>query len=299
MTEREPGWDLYRTFLAVYRDGSLSVAARKLGLTQPTAGRQIAALESRLGSSLFTRSPRGLMPTEAARALAPHAEAMAVAAAALRRASSGEADATRGAVRVTAGQMVGRDVLPRILADFALRYPQVELELALSDHNLDLLRREADIAVRMMRPTQKALVARRIGEFSIGLFAHRRYVEAFGLPNSSDDFARHRLIGFDRDAHAVHSAGGSARHLRREQFGFRSDDATVQLAALRAGAGVGACYVSMARRDPDLVPVLERAFTFKREMWLAMHEDAKTTRRVRLLFDHLAEGLKAYLKDDG
>src|SRR5262249_40118976 len=132
----------------------------------------------------------------------------------------------------------------------------------------------------------------------IGLYAHRRYVATFGLPNSSEDFAHHRLIGFDRDAHAVHSAGGAARHLRRGQFGFRSDDATVQLAALRAGAGIGACYVSMARRDPDLVPVLQRAFTFKREMWLAIHEDAKATRRIRLLFDHLADGLKAYLKEE-
>ena len=298
MTLREPGWELYRTFLAVLQHGSLSVAARKLGLTQPTAGRHIAALESHLGTNLFTRSPRGLLPTETAHALAPHAEAMAVSAAALRRASSGETDAERGAVRLTAGQIVGRDVLPPILAEFALRHPRIELELVLSDHNLDLLRRDADIAVRMARPTQKALVARRIGELRIGLFAHRRYVDAFGLPDSPEDFSRHRMIGFDRDAHAIHSAGGAARQLRREHFGFRSDDATVQLAAVRAGAGIGGCYVSMARRDPNLVPVLERAFSFKREMWLAMHEDAKATRRIRLLFDHLADGLKAYLKED-
>src|SRR5262245_1010053 len=103
MDQSGPGWDLYRTFLAVFRHGSLSVAARKIGLTQPTAGRHIAALEAQLGASLFTRSPRGLLPTEAAEELAPHAEAMATAAAALRRASSGGARAEQGAVRVTAG----------------------------------------------------------------------------------------------------------------------------------------------------------------------------------------------------
>jgi DNA-binding transcriptional LysR family regulator len=298
MVGSEPGWDLYRTFLAVLRHGSLSVAARDIGLTQPTAGRHIAALESQLGTSLFTRSPRGLLPTEAALALTPHAEAMAAAAAALHRASSAEGSAERGAVRVTTGHLMGVDVLPPLLADFARRYPQIELELALSDRNLDLLHREADIAVRMVRPTQKALIARRIGDVTIGLFAHRRYVEAFGVPESPQDLFRHRLIGFDRDAHAVHSAGGAARQLRREHFGFRTDDAAVQLAALRAGAGIGACLVSTARRDRNLVRVLERAFTFKREMWLAMHEDAKAIRRIRLLFDHLAEGLKAHLKDE-
>jgi DNA-binding transcriptional LysR family regulator len=297
MASSEPGWDLYRTFLAVLRHGSLSVAARDIGLTQPTAGRHIAALEAQLGASLFTRSPRGLLPTEASLALAPHAEAMAAAAAALHRASSAEGRAERGAVRVTTGHLMGVDVLPPILAQFALRYPQIELELALSDRNLDLLQREADIAVRMVRPTQKALIARRIGDVTIGLFAHRRYVEVFGVPKASQDLPQHRLIGFDRDAHAVHSAGGAARQLRREHFGFRTDDAAVQLGALRAGAGIGACLVSTARRDRDLVRVLEHAFTFKREMWLAMHEDAKAIRRVRLLFDHLAEGLKAYLKD--
>jgi len=299
MVSGEPGWDLYRTFLAVLRHGSLSVAARDIGLTQPTAGRHVAALEAQLRTSLFTRSPRGLLPTEAALALAPHAEAMAAAAAALHRASSAEGSAERGAVRVTTGHLMGVDVLPPILAEFARRYPQIELELALSDRNLDLLHREADIAVRMVRPTQKALVARRIGEVTIGLFAHRRYVEAFGIPKSSQDLARHRLIGFDRNAHPVHSAGGAARQLRREQFGFRTDDAAVQLAALRAGAGIGASLVATARRDRSLVRVLEHGFTFKREMWLAMHEDNKAIRRIRLLFDHLAEGLKGYLKDDG
>ena len=296
--DMEPGWDLYRTFIAVLEHGSLSVAARRIGLTQPTAGRHIAALESQLGASLFTRSPRGFQPTDTALALAPHAKAMAVAAAALSRAASGEADAARGAVRVTSGQFVGVEVLPPILAEFALRHPGIELELDLSNRNLDLLRREADIAVRMARPTQKALVARRIGDIKVGLFAHRRYVERYGLPRSPDEFPRHRLIGFDRDAHPVHSAGGAARQLRREHFGFRCDDAAVQLAALRTGTGIGACHVGMARRDPDLLPVLERTFLFKREMWLAMHEDAKATRRIRLLFDHLADGLKAYLRDE-
>src|SRR5215472_5496584 len=254
----EPGWDLYRTFLAVVRDGSFSAAARRLGLAQPTAGRHIEALEALLGASLFTRSPRGPVPTAAAR------------------------------------EIVGHEVLPTILAGFATRYPHVEIELALSNRNEDLLRRDADVAVRMARPSQKALVARRIGLVRLGLFAHRRYAEAFALPKTPEELAGHRWIGFDRDSSGFPPVDGM--QLRREQFGFRCDSGPAQLAAMRAGIGIAGCHVNIARRDPDLIRVLEKPFSFSREMWLLMHRDAKSTRRVRLLFDHLATGLGAYVR---
>ena len=296
MERLEPAWDLYRTFLAVVRRGSYSAAARELGLTQPTAGRHIDALEKTLGTSLFTRSHRGLIPTGVALAIVPHAEAMAAAAAALHRTSSAEADDERGTVRVTAGQLVGHEVLPAILSTFCSRYPKIEVELTVSDHNEDLLRREADVAVRMARPKQELLVARRIGMVEVGLFAHRQYAAAFGLPNRPEDLPGHRMIGFDREAHGVRSAGGVAGQLRREQFGFRCDSAAVQIAALRAGVGIGGYHVQLARRDPNLLRVLEKTFKFKREMWLAMHRDSRVTRRIRLLFEHLASELTAYVK---
>src|SRR5215813_12649037 len=153
MTVSEPDWSLYRTFLAVVREGSFSAAARSVGSTQPTIGRQIEALEDRLKSKLFTRSQRGLTPTVAALDLVPHAEAMAAAAAALNRASSGERTEERGTVRVTAAEFVGTEVLPAILSAFSRSHPQVVLELSLSNRNEDLLQRDADIAVRMARPT--------------------------------------------------------------------------------------------------------------------------------------------------
>ena len=187
-------------------------------------------------------------------------------------------------------------MLPPILAAFAWRYPRIELELALSNRNADLLRRDADIAVRMARPTQQSLVARRIGTVRLGLFAHRRYVEAFGLPKTPQELSRHRWIGFDRDAQAFRPRGRSVVQLRREQFGFRCDSGPAQLAALRAGIGIAGCHVNIARRDPDLVRVLDKSFAFDIEMWLAMHRDARATRRTRMLFDHLADGLDAYVK---
>src|SRR5207244_132151 len=161
-------------------------AAPRIGATEPTAGRHIEALEVAVGASLFTRSPRGLVPTAAARELVPHAEAMAAAAASLHRAASGEALGESGTVRVTASQLIGHEVLPPILAEFGWRHPRIALELSLSDRQEDMLRGDADIAVRMARPTQKSLVVRRIAGLKLGVFAHRRYAQAVGLPQAPE-----------------------------------------------------------------------------------------------------------------
>src|SRR5215467_572574 len=295
MPDIEPDWSLYRTFLAVVRAGSFSAAARLTGSTQPTIGRQIQSLEATLGLKLFTRSQRGLLPTPAARELVAHAESMAAAAAALHRASSGGASEQAGTVRLTAGEQVGLEVLPPILAEFARQHPSIELELSLSNRNEDLLRRDADIAVRMARPSQKALIARRVGIVKIGLFAHRSYVEAHGLPRAPSDFPQHRLIGFDRDMFILRTTGGAAASLRRKDFAVRTDSIAAQIAMLRAGLGVTACQVNVARRDPNLVPVLAKEMSFQREVWLVTHPDLKNVRRVRLLFDHLAQRLKQYV----
>jgi len=296
MIKREPGWDELRTFFEVVRDGSLSGAARKLGLTQPTVGRHVDALEDALGLTLFTRSPRGLAPTPAALALAPHGEAMAAAAAALSRSASSEGAVDRGVVRVTASEIVGCEVLPSILAAFRSEHPGVAIELAMTNRNEDLARGDADIAVRMVRPTQTGLVARRIGQTRIGLYAHRDYCVRFGEPRSLADLLSHCIIGFDRDNQSFRSAGELARSLSRENFGFRCDSDVAQLAALRAGVGVGGCQDGIARRTPELVPILPNAFKMTLDVWLVMHRGLRSTSRVRLLFDWLARGLSDYVK---
>lgn len=290
-------WDLYRTFLAAFREGSFSKAARVIGISQPTASRHIEALETAIGVRLFTRLPSGLAPTEAARELLPEAEAMAVAAGALQRASSGGKRDERGVVRLTAAELIGHEVLPDILSPFCQRYPGIGLELKLSNRNEDVLRGDADIAIRMVRPTQQALLARRIGIVRLGLFAHRSYVTTFGMPKTPADLRGHRLIGFDKDQFILRSADGGTPPPSRAQFGLRCDSASMQAATLRAGIGIGALHLNTARRDANLIRVLEKSFTFTREMWLVMHEDAKATRRIRLLFDHLAEGLTVYVKE--
>src|SRR5271163_4291254 len=296
MTKRGPNWDELRTFVEVARDGSLSGAARRLGLTQPTVGRHIDALEAALGLTLFTRSPRGLTPTPAALALEPHVEAMAAAAAALGRAASGEAAADRGAVRVTASDVIGCEVLPPILAAFHAEHPGIAIELALTNRTEDLARRDADIAVRMVRPTQSGLLARRIGVSRIGLYAHREYLARFGEPRSLADLPNHCVIGFDRDNRSFRADGDFAKRLTRDDFGFRCDNDLAQLAALRAGIGIGGCQENIARRMPELTPVLASEIAFTLEIWLVMHEDMKATPRVRSLFEHLAAGLTDFVR---
>jgi DNA-binding transcriptional LysR family regulator len=294
MAGTDPGWELYRSFLAVLRQGSLSAAARRLRLTQPTLGRHVHTLEDALGVALFTRSPGGLAPTAAALDLVPPAEAMEAAAQALVRAASGAADEARGAVRLTASEMMGGEVLPAMLARFRAAHPGIVLELALTNRTEDLLRRDADIAVRMARPRQEALVARRIGTVGIGLYAHRRYVAAYGTPRGIDELLQHQIIGFDRDTTSWNSVGGPAPSITRESFAFRCDSDLAQLAALRAGLGIGGCQHGIARRERQLMPVLPHELALSLEMWLAMHEDLRASRRVRLLFEHLARELGGY-----
>ncbi|MBE7210565.1 MAG: LysR family transcriptional regulator, partial [Gluconacetobacter diazotrophicus] len=190
----DPDWHLWRAFLAVSRGGSLSAAARQLRLTQPTLGRQIAALEQALGTPLFTRSTDGLRPTDRAAALLPHAEAMAAAAASLSRAAAGPDDAERGIVRLAASEAMGGAVLPRLLLGFRAAHPGIAIELSLSDRTEDLLRRDADLAVRNTPPTQNALLSRRVGEVSVRLFAREDYVRRHGLPATARDLAHHTLI---------------------------------------------------------------------------------------------------------
>lgn len=294
MAAATPGWELYRSFLAVLREGSLSGAARVLGLAQPTVGRHIAELEKALAVSLFTRSPRGLIATEGARELAPHAKAMAAAADALVRAASGEAGEARGTVRITASEIIGAEVLPPILADFREQHPAVAIELALSNRAEDLLRREADVAVRMVRPTQGALVARHIGRVALGLHAHERYLRTRGIPREFADLGRHAIIGFDRDPYSRRLSDQLGLRLTPDIFALRTDSDLAQLAAIRAGFGIGVCQLGIARRNSDLVRVLPDSFGFDLDVFVAMHEDLRASRRVRLMFDHLAASLKVY-----
>ena len=295
MVKNEPDWTLYRTFLAVLRDGSLSAAARTLGLTQPTVGRQVEALEQALGLALFTRSLHGLAPTEAATELRPHAEALEASSEALLRAASGRGQDWRGTVRVTASEIIGGEVLPAIIGKLQGAHPGLVIELVLSNRVEDLLRRDADIAVRMVRPTQGPLVARHIGQVRLGLFAHRDYLRRHGTPKKLDDLSGHRIIGYDRETAFTRDVRARGVPLNRDMFSLRTDNDLAALAAMRAACGIGVCQLPLAARKPALVHVLPEAFKFPLDIWIAMHGDLRGNRRCRLVFDALAAGLSDYL----
>ena len=297
MPQDDLSWDHWRSFLAVLESGSLSGAAGQLGLTQPTLGRHIEALETGLKTNLFVRSVRGLTPTDTALALKPQAEAMQSAAAALVRSASAPAEALSGTIRLTVSEFMGVHVIPGILTPFLDAHPDIAVELVLSDRSDDLSAREADIAVRMVAPKQDALVGLRIGSVRIGLYAHRTYVEKHGVPGSLTEAATgHRLIGFDTQMWVMEPLKESGLLLHREMFSLRTDQDAAQMALLRAGAGISGCHIPVARQMPDLVPVLHDQFGFDLEMWLVMHEDLRRIARMRALFDHLDQGLRSYLR---
>jgi DNA-binding transcriptional LysR family regulator len=287
-------WERQRAFLAVMREGSLSGAARVLKVAQPTVRRRIEDLEHDHGVALFTRAPGGLIPTAIAHELAAHAQAMSNAAHSFLRAASAEAGSAAGTVRITASEAVGVEVLPPLLAQLRQEHPGLVIELGLSNRSEDLLGRAADIAVRNFRPVQDALVAKRVGSIGLGLHAHRRYLDRHGAPARLQDLADFTLIGFEHATIGVRTLQAMGLTLRREDFAFRTDSDLGQLAAIRAGIGIGLCQVGIARRDPNLVHLLADEFAFPMDTWVVTHEDLRHVQRVRLVYDALVEGLTAY-----
>ncbi|MEP9358516.1 LysR family transcriptional regulator [Sphingomonas sp. KR3-1] len=286
-------WEQQRAFLAVLETGSLSGAARRLNLAQPTVRVRIEALEAALGTPLFTRSPGGLTPTERGRSLHEHARAMAYASDAFVRTASAAPEEIAGTVRVTASEVIAVEVLPRVFAALAREHPRLVIELSPSNRNEDVLRREADVAVRMVPPRQEALVARRIGAVPLGVHAHPSYLADRPAPTSVTDLTGHRVIGPERDSPILRTVQEAGFPIRLADLAFRSDSDHAQLAAIRAGIGIGICQVPIGMRDGlvRLLPDFELAL----ETWVVCHEDLRGLARVRTVFDALVAGLQAYL----
>jgi DNA-binding transcriptional LysR family regulator len=287
-------WERQRAFLAVMQEGSLSAAARALNVAQPTVRRRIEDLEQEHGVVLFTRSPAGLLPTAIAHELAGHVEAMARAVSAFGRAASAEAGSASGTVRITASEVVGVEVLPPIMALLRAEHPGLVIELSLSNRQVNLLSREADIAVRMVQPVQEALVAKRIGRIRFGLHAHRNYIAAHGSPDTLADLKRLGLIGFETETAGIVALRKLGLRYEREDFVYRSDSDLAQLAAIRAGMGIGVCHVGIGQREADLIHILPDDFQLGQDTWVVTHEDLRNVHRVRLVYDALVAGLTDY-----
>lgn len=288
-------WNLVQSFLETAEHGSLSAAARRLGLSQPTVGRHVADLESQLGVRLFDRTASGLRITEVGSMLAERARAMRLEARSLRRIAEGSAEAVDGTVRLTASETVATNILAPILADLHLAEPRIQLEVVASMAPDNLLLREADIALRMFRPEQNDVITRHVCNMRVGFFARRDYLDRRGRPASLAELASHSLIGFDRVDVLLRGFRGAGMEIDRSFFRFRSDCQSMGWAMVRAGFGIGVGPVFLGAADPSLEQVMAgmQADRLLLPIWLTAHQDLRSSRRIRFVYDFLAERISA------
>lgn len=281
-------WNDFRLFLAVAEAGSLSGAAAALGLSQPTLGRRIDALEAALGLTLFRRGAKGMLLTGAGEAMLEEAEAMRAAAGRLALRAAGRAERVEGAVRIAASRVTAACRLPPVIAALMAEEPGLEIELVADDGLNDLSRREADIALRMRRPDQAGLVMRKAADFGIGLYAAKSYLARKGAPRL-DDLSEHEFVDFDANPliRSQLAARGLSPRLRA-----RTDDPIANWRLVAAGAGIGAQQCAIGDAEPGVARVLTEAKLEPLPVWLVCHEELRRSARIRRVFDYLAAALR-------
>lgn len=290
---KDMDWNLARAFCATADTGSLSAAARRLGLTQPTLSRQVAALETALGVTLFERIGKRLAITEAGLGLIEHARAMAAAADAMALAATGRAQDVGGQVCISATDAVAAYVLPEIVNRIRKAAPQISIAILSSNTLSDLRRREADIAIRHVRPTEPELIGRLITETTAHFYAAKRWVKKHGEPATVADLARGDLLAFeDAERFAAHLQAAGIP-LSAESFSIASANSVVIWEMVRRGLGVGMMLREIAVRTPEVVRLLPDLPGIKAPIWLVTHREVRSSPRVRLVFDILAEALGA------
>lgn len=288
-------WNRARAFLVTAEEGSLSAAARALGMTQPTLGRQVAALEEELGVTLFERAGRGLILTDSGARLVAHVRAMGEAASAVSLAASGQATDIAGPVAITASEIYCGWLLPPILARLRDVAPGVRVEIVASNALSDLKRREADIALRNVRPDQADLIGKHIAEDSAGFFASPEYIARDGPFETVADLARAQFLGFENTTEFVAVLEKHGVPVSEAQFAISASTHPLLWDFARAGLGIGTGPVRMGESDPGLRRVVpDVRFTFP--VWLVAHRELRTSPRVRLVWDLLAEMVPAALK---
>jgi DNA-binding transcriptional LysR family regulator len=289
-------WSYIRTFVAVAETGSLTSAAKKTGLSQPTVGRHIRAAEAALGAELFTRGADGLALTETGLALLEPAREMAAASARLETLAAGRDTRLSGTVRIAASVVVSQYVLPQIVAGIRAREPEIEIEILPSDASENLIFREADIAIRMYRPEQLDLITRHVHDQPVALYAAPSVFAEHGMPKCEDEVMALPFVGFDRSDLIIRTLRGLGHKVDRSFFGVRCDNQAAYWELVCAGCGVGAMQTVIGDRDrrverlgfqPDL-PALP--------IWLAAPEALRKSPRIRRVWDLLIEGLSGPAK---
>ncbi|RVD60861.1 LysR family transcriptional regulator [Mesorhizobium sp. M2D.F.Ca.ET.185.01.1.1] len=296
---KEFDWNLIKSFVAVAETGSLSGAARRLAASQPTLGRHIAELEAALGVTLFRRGRRGYELTEAGSTLYERGQAVSEQASAFSLLALGSVEAIEGTVRVAASEVVAAFVLPDMMARLGEEEPGIEVEIVASNQVENLLRRDADIAIRMVRPAQNELVARKVTDIPLCLCAASSYLDRRGRPAKPADLADHALVGFDRSDEIIRGLTSFGIPVGRSHFRFRTDNQIVLWEAVRSGNGIGIGQEPLVDRDPDIEKLPFDVPLPELPVWLAMHRDVRTSMRIRRVADFLHEELKRYSAGTG
>lgn len=289
-------WTLVQSFLAVAESGSYSAAGRAIARSQPTIGRHIEALQDQLGATLFQRGAKGYDLTPTGTALLAHAQAMRDAAARVSLVAEGRSEALTGPVRVTASEVMATYVLPPMIAVLLDAEPGLEIELVASNSTQNLMQREADIAVRMTEPTQVDLIVRRAGALALGFYGAPDYLARRGTPQGFEDLPRHILMGYDQSDLILKGMQAAGLSVTRSDFAFRCDDQVTYSEALIAGVGIGPCPRIVAERN-GLTRLFEDFPIDPLPVWLAAHQELRTSARVRRVYDFLAEHLPKALAD--
>jgi len=293
MENRRFDWNLIKSFLAVLEAGTLSGATTVTGVSQPTLGRHIDELEALTGLVLFERGRSGMTPTQNALALAEEARAMQTGADAFAMTAAGRDTVVEGTIRITASEIVSNYVLPELLIALQEAEPALEIELVASNSVENLLARDADIAVRMLRPVQNDLIARRVNEMAMGAYARRDYLDQFGTPHSIGDLSSHRILGYDRNDLIERGMARLGITFDRSLFRFRVDNQIVYWELVKAGAGIGFGPRFIAAKSPDLIRILPELDIEPLPYWLCSHRELSHSAKVRRAYDFLAERLAA------
>lgn len=284
-------WNQTRGFLATAETGTLSEAARKLGLTQPTLSRQVAALEADLGVTLFERVGKTLILTETGHALLDHARKMGEAADAMTLSATGHSEAVSGLVRISASDGISAYILTPILKRVHREAPQIRIEVVASNEISDLQRREADIAIRHVRPTQPELIGKFIRDGKAGFYASDEWVQRNGRPRKPEDIKDTQIIGFDPGERYEEHLRGIGFDVSAANFPFTSENSVVLWEMVRQGLGVTIMMEDVADKTPGVTRILDDVDPIEFPIWLVTHRELHTSRRIRIVFDILAEEL--------
>lgn len=284
-------WNRARAFLVTAEEGSLSAAARALGVAQPTLGRQVSALEAELGVPLFDRVGRGLTLTPSGMELVEHVRAMGEAANRVSLTASGQSQTLAGTVRITATEVASAFLLPRVIAQLRLDEPGIEIELVATNNMRDLRRREADIALRSVRPSDPDLIARKIRSSEARLYASTGYLDRTGALDSLDDLNRAEFIGFDDNDDFLSALNGMGLSLASANMPIRCASHLVQWRLVKQGVGIGVMVTNVGDAEPGVRRAAPWLPPFPFDVWLVAHRELRTSRRMRLVFDRLAEAL--------